>query len=392
MPAPEVFLSAAEVSGDLHGGNLLAALRRERPDLRAWGVGGERLAAAGQEQVAGIDRLSLMGFTEVVPRLASILELIRELKLELTRRRPAVVVLIDAPEFNFRLAAHARSLGLKVVYYISPKVWAWRKGRIATLRRTVDHMLCILPFEEELYRSNGVRATFVGHPLVESVRPAAPPAELRAGFGFDPSQPVVALLPGSRQSELRALLPSLLGAATLLERRTPRPRFLIPAATDALYAALRPLEGEHPGITVVRGRAYDCLAVADAAVVASGTATLEAALIGTPFVAVYRVSRITYLLGRLLVRLRWASLPNILLNEPAVRELIQGECRPDEIAAEVARLLDDHAAAARLRERFTVMKGLLGPPGASQRAAAAIAGEMGSTSAPAPPGASREGD
>lgn len=377
MPGPEIFISSGEVSGDQHAAALLNELRRLRPDLSAWGVGGPRLAAAGQHQLAGIEQLSLVGITEVVPRLGSILALLRRLRRELARRRPAVVVLVDAPDFNLRLADAAHALGLRVVYFITPQVWAWRRGRLRDIRRTVDLALCILPFEEAFFRASGVRVEYVGHPLVDLVRPSAPRHELRSGLGLDPAAPVVALLPGSRRSEIRALLPPLLGAAALLSRRTPRPQFVVPAASPALRPLLAPLAGEPVSARIVEGRAWDCLAAADAAVVASGTATLETALIGTPFVTVYRASPLSYAIAKRLVSVRWASLPNLLLGEPAVLELLQGECRPETIAAEVGRLLDDPGAAMRLGEKCGRVRALLGPGGAAARAAAAVAREAG---------------
>jgi len=377
MSGPDIFISTGEVSGDQHTAALLTELRRLQPDLSAWGVGGPRLADAGQEQLAGIEQLSLVGITEVLPKLGSILALLRRLARELARRRPAVVLLVDAPDFNLRLAKTAHALGLRVVYFITPQVWAWRRGRLADIRRTVDLALCILPFEEAFFRESGVRAEYVGHPLVDLVRPSAPAGALRADLGLDPARPVVALLPGSRRSEVRALLPSLLGAAERLARRAPRPQFVVPAASPAVRPLLAPLAGESVGARIVAGRAWDCLAAADAAVVASGTATLETALIGTPFVTVYRISPLTHAIAKLLIHARWASLPNLLLGEPAVLELLQYECRPESIAAEIERLLDDPAAAVRLREKCGKVRALLGPGGAAARAATAIAREAG---------------
>lgn len=377
MSGPEIFISSGEVSGDQHAAALLNELRRHQPGLSAWGVGGPRLAAAGQSQLAGIEQLSLVGITEVLPRLGSILSLLRRLRRELARRRPAVVLLVDAPEFNLRLAATARALGLRVIYFITPQVWAWRRSRLRDIRRTVDLALCIMPFEEEFFRVAGVRATYVGNPLVDLVRPSAPALELRAAFGLDPARPVVALLPGSRRSEVRALLPSLLGAAKLLARRTPRPQFVVPAASAALRPLLAPLAQAPAAARIVEGRAWDCLAAADAAVVASGTATLETALIGTPFVTVYRMSPLSHAIARRLVNVRWVSLPNLLLGEPAVLELLQRECRPQTIAAEIGRLLDVPAAAVRLREQCGKVRSLFGPGGAAARAAAAVAHEAG---------------
>jgi lipid-A-disaccharide synthase len=377
MPSPEVLVSAGEVSGDQHAAALLTELRALRPDLAAWGVGGPRLAAAGQRQSAGIEQLSLVGITEVLPRVASIFALLRRLTRELARRRPDVVVLVDAPDFNLRLAAAARKLGLRVVYFITPQVWAWRRGRLDDIRRTVDLALCILPFEQSLFREAGVRADFVGHPLTDLVRPSASRRALRAEFGLDPSRPVVAVLPGSRRSELRALMSSLVGAARVLSRRADRPQFLVPTASPELRTLLEPLAAPPAVAQIVAGRAFDCVAAADAAIVASGTATLETALVGTPSVTVYRVSALSHAIARRLVRTRWISLPNLLLGEEAVRELIQRDCRPETIAAEIARLIDDPSAAERVREKCGKVKTLLGPGGAAARAAAAVAREAG---------------
>ncbi len=384
MSASEIFISAGEVSGDLHAAALLNEVRRHRPDLDAWGVGGPRLCAAGQQQVAGIEQLSLVGITEVLPRLGSIMALLRRLKRELARRRPAVVVLVDAPDFNLHLASAAHALGLRVVYFITPQVWAWRRWRLRAIRRTVDLALCILPFEEAFFRNAGVRAEYVGHPLVDLVRPSAPLESLRLEFRLDPGRAVVALLPGSRRSEVRALLPSLLGAARLLSNHRPRPQFVVPAASPAVRPLLEPFTDTPLETRVVDGRAWDCLAAADAAVVASGTATLETALIGTPFVTVYRISALSHAIARRLIHARWASLPNLLLGEAAVVELLQHECRPETIAAEIEGFLDNPAAAVRLLEKYGKVRALLGTGGAAARAAAAIAREAGWPAASAP--------
>ena len=377
MPAPEIFVSACEVSGDLHAAALLGELRRLRPDLQAWGVGGPRLAALGQRQEAGIAELSLVGLTEVLPHLGGIIALLRRIKVELARRRPALVLLVDSPDFNLRVATAARALGLRVIYFITPQVWAWRRGRLRDIRRTVDLALCILPFEEPFFRAAGVRAQYVGNPLVDLVRPSAPRAELRARFGLDPARPTIALLPGSRRAEVRALLAALRGAALLLDARPARPQFLVPAASPSLRPLCERLAAAPLDTRLVDGQAWDCLAAADAAVVASGTATLEAALIGTPFVTVYRLSALSHAIVRRLARVRWASLPNLILGEPAVTELLQDDCRPEKVAAAVRDLIDDAATALRFREKCGKVTGLLGQGGAPARAAAAVAREAG---------------
>jgi lipid-A-disaccharide synthase len=378
MADSEIFLSAGEISGDRYGGEILEALHRLQPELRAFGIGGERLTAAGLEKVAGIESFSLVGITEVLPRLASLLRLLTQVKKLLTRRRPRAVILIDSPEFNFRLAVHARSLGLKVIYYVGPSLWAWRRGRIRTMRRCVDLMLAILPFEEALYRTHGIRVEYVGHPLIDHCRPEMPTEEFLASLGLRSTRPTIAFLPGSRRSEVRAHLPALLEAGTILSQRSPTPNFLFPAASREMLEMMRgAVEKILPGSRLVMGRACDCLAAAQAAVVASGTATLEAALMGTPFVTIYRLSPLSYLAGRILVKIPHITLPNILMREKVVEELIQRDCRSGKIAAEVAPLLDDPEVAFRMREKFAIIRNMLGRGGAADRAASAVMNEIG---------------
>ncbi len=333
MPPPEVFIATGEVSGDLHGGALLEGLRRRCPGIRAFGIGGPRLEAAGLEKLAGIEELSLVGISEVLHRLPAIYRLLGRMKDALERRRPRAVVLVDSPDFNLRLAAHARRLGLKVVYYIGPTVWAWRRGRVAAVRESVDLMLTILPFEEEIYRREGVRSLYVGNPLVDDAATPDPEAFLR-GIGADRGAVLFSLLPGSRTNEVRRLMPVLAGAAHILRRRFPDLHFLVPAASPVLAEEIRGIIGDRLApCTVVSGQAAQCLAVSRAAVVTSGTATLQAALQDTPFVTVYRLAPFSYLVGRLFVKTPWISLPNIIAGEPVVEELIQARCRPEETAA-----------------------------------------------------------
>jgi lipid-A-disaccharide synthase len=314
----------------------------------------------------------------VVPRLFSIYRLLSRVKKTLHRRRPAAVILVDSPDFNLRVARHARSLGIKVIYYISPTVWAWRRGRMRTIRHCVDRMLTILPFEEDLYRRIGVRSTYVGHPLIDRARSAVAGEDFLEGLGLDREACLISILPGSRHSEVRSLLPPLLRAGELLSRHPSRPRFVIPAASVELHDFILPLARRSlPGALVLRGRAMDCLAASRAAMVTSGTATLEAALQGTPFVTVYRLSPLTYWVGRLMVRTPWISLPNIILQQPVVEEFIQHDCRPEAIADGVLRLLDGGEAVVRMKGQFADMRSKLGPGDAAERAAEAVAAETG---------------
>ncbi len=355
---------------------MLASLRRRCPSLAAFGIGGRELESAGLEKLADISQLSLVGITEVLPRLYSIYRLLSRTREELARRRPRAVLLIDAPDFNLPLARHAHGLGIKVIYYISPTIWAWRRRRLETIRKNVDLMLTILPFEEDLYRRNGVRAAYVGQPLVDRAESAVERSIFLQDLGIDEKRDIVAPLPGSRRNEVGRLLPLLLDAADILSRRPSPPAFIFPAASRELFNLLRSSVGDRlPGSVVVQGRAIDVLASARAAVVTSGTATLEAALQNTPFLTVYRLSTLSYLIGRVMVKTPWISLPNILLQKGIVEELIQQECRPDRIASGTARLLDDEQAVLRMKRYFAIMRETLGAGNAADRAAGAVAAE-----------------
>lgn len=377
MSSPEIFFATGEVSGDLHGAAVLDALREHCPDLRARGIGGEHLSRSGMELVAGIEQLSLVGVAEVLPRLGSILRLFRTVRRELKRRPPLAAVLIDSPDFNLRVAAIAGKLGIKVIYYIGPTLWAWRKGRIKTVRRHVDLMLTILPFEERLYTSQGVRARFVGHPLADVRTTGEDTASFLSTLGLTSAGTFVALLPGSRRNEIRRHLPVLLETAERLHRQRDNLHFLIPAASGEALTLIRETVGSGaPWLTVTDGRADLCLSVSRAAVVTSGTATLEAALLGTPFVTIYRLTLPSYLLGRVMVKTPHISLPNILDGSEVVREFIQGDCRPTALAAAIGDLLDDEGLRDNMISRFDkIRRSLAG--GADREAAAAIAAETG---------------
>ncbi len=378
MSSPEFFISAGEISGDLHGGRLLREIRRRDPGITAFGIGGRELEGAGLEKQADISQLSLVGIAEVVPRLFSLLRLLAQAKASIEERRPRAVILIDAPDFNLPLARHAHRLGITVIYYIGPTVWAWRPRRLRTIAANVDLMLTILPFEEDIYRRHGVRVRYVGHPLVDSARPSKPTARFLADLGLDGKSPIVAVLPGSRGNEIRAHMPALVGACRILAGRVPSPRFLFPAASPEIFNLLEGEVGQLSGAILVRGQAVDCLAAAAAAIVTSGTSTLEAALQETPFVTVYRLSTFSYLAGRLLVRTPWISLPNILAGRSVVEEFIQGRCRADLVADAVARLLDDESVFLQMKGHFANIRVNLGPGGSAERAADAVFREIGS--------------
>jgi len=361
---------AGEASGDLHGARLIAELKGMIPGLRTFGLGGGEMRRAGCETVADSAEISVVGITEVLRVLSRARQIFRAILAEVDRRPPKAAVLIDFPEFNLRLARQLKRRGIPVVYYISPQVWAWRRRRVKTIARRVDRMLVLFPFEVEVYRAAGLNAIHVGHPLVDEV-PELPGAWDRPPEAGTPFR--LALLPGSRRSEVEALLPAMLGAVRLLAAELPIHARLIlaPSVPRALVEAA--IEGSGQAVEIVAGDRFRAVADSHLALCASGTATLEVGLLTTPAIVVYRLQPWTYLLGRLLVRLPDISLVNLVLGRRVVPELIQGEARPQRIAAEARSLLADPPAVSRMRRAEAELRGRLGESGASRRAAREVA-------------------
>jgi lipid-A-disaccharide synthase len=370
----DILVVAGEASGDQHGADVVRALRAQDPSLRFFGMGGTHLEAAGVELLYGAHEVSVMGIAEVLPRLPRILSVMRGLEQAARARKPALALLVDIPDFNLRLARKLKAQGVKVAYYVSPMLWAWREGRVRQVAARVDEMLCILPFEEAFYRERGVAARYVGNPVVEQVPAPQPAAAFRKALGVE-DVPTLALLPGSRPSEIRRILPALVGTAQQMVAARPGLQVLVPvaptvdrAAVEAAFAA----GGVKP--VLVDGRAPEVVGASDAAVVASGTAALEAGLMERPFVVVYRVSWLTYWVGRLMLRVAHVALVNLLAQRRVVPELIQGEMTPRRICAELERLWPEGPDRAALLEGLREVRGRLGPPGAAARAAEAVRG------------------
>jgi lipid-A-disaccharide synthase len=373
---PELLVVAGEASGDLHGARLISELRRLVPDLATFGLGGDEMQAAGLQAVAHSSEISVVGLTEALKVLPRAREVFAGLLREVDRRRPALAVLIDFPEFNLRLAKELKQRGLEVAYYISPQVWAWRRGRVKTISRRVDRMLVLFPFEVDLYRGHGVDVVHVGHPLVDEV-PSLPQA-------WDRGEPVgepyrVALLPGSRVSEIEALLPTLLAAVGHLASELPIEAHIVKAPTIARELLEEHVELSGLPVEIVAADRFAAIADSHLALCASGTATLEVGLLGTPMIMVYRLASWTYLLAKLMVRLPDVSLVNLVLGKRIVPELIQGEANPQRIAAEAVRLLTNAAARNEMRGALAGLRQRLGEPGASGRAAAAVAAMLSET-------------
>jgi len=375
-----LMLVAGERSGDILGAELARALRDRLAGLRLFGCVGDAMRQAGVDTVVDAHRLTMMGVTEVISGLPRAYRALQTLVAEVDRRRPQLAVLIDFPDFNLRLAKRLKQRGIPVVYFVSPQVWAWRKGRLRQLKARIKKMLCIFDFEEAIYRQAGIPVEYVGHPLVDLVRPNLAREEFFGRLGLDRVITTVALLPGSREKEVRRILPTMLEAARRVSLRR-KVQFVVAVAPtlDAgwMEKALLERYSRELTIRVATDATHDALRHCDVAIVASGTATLEAALCERPMVVVYRVSRLTYRIGRLLVNLPFYSMVNILAGKQVVPELIQSDFTSARVAGQVEYLLDHSQAREEMVKELRALKERLGPGGAVGRAAEAVV-ELGS--------------
>ena len=360
-----IFISAGEASGDLYGSLLIEALRGRLGGGEFFGCGGDRMRAAGCRTLVDARELAMVGIVEVLPGLPRAWRALQLLKSSVQKDPPALAILIDFPDFNLRLAKELKRLGVPVVYFVAPQVWAWRPGRLKALRRSVDRLLCIFPFEQEFFRAGGVSAEFVGHPLATRVAPTLSGEQFRTRFGLPETAPLIALLPGSRRREIELNLPPLIETARILLAGSASGDycFLVPAASTVGSEWLRG-QTRDSGLTlhVVEDHTYDVLGHSAAAVVASGTATIETALLGTPMVVVYRVSRATWWLGRDLVNTQFFSMVNLVAGQRIVSEFIQDEFQPEAVARDVRLLLESPLLRDRMRQQFRdIAEKLRGP-------------------------------
>lgn len=369
MKPKKILMVAGEASGDLHGAHLVEAIHRIDPGVEFSGVGGEGLERAGMKILYPSRALSVVGITEVLPKIRSILKALRMLKQSLKQERPDLVVLIDFPDFNLRLAKYAHQQGVPVLYYISPQVWVWRSGRVRQIARWVRKMVVFFPFEVPIYRDAGVDVEWVGHPLVDVARPALSREEAFRRFGLDPGRRTIGLLPGSRASEIRRLLPTLLSTAGLLLKEIPTLQFVIPLATTIPRAMVIPFLDQSPvPVALVEGQTYDLMNICELLIAASGTVTLEGALLGTPMIIIYKVSLLSYWIGRALIHVDHIGLANLVAGKRIVPELIQKEANPKLIAEEALRILGDPVLSRQMRESMAEARKRLGEPGATERA------------------------
>ncbi|OGP74069.1 MAG: lipid-A-disaccharide synthase [Deltaproteobacteria bacterium RBG_13_58_19] len=381
-----ILIVAGEASGDSHGARLVAAIKKRLPEAGFSGVGGEALAGQGVEILCQASELAVVGLSEVFGRLPAVWRALRAIAKALKTNRPGLVILVDFPDFNFWVARLARWYGVPVMYYISPQVWAWRSYRVRTLARLVDRLVVIFPFEADFYRQKGLPVDFVGHPFLETLSPLPPRERLLEEWGLGPERFTLALLPGSRASEIERHLPNMLEAAKLIRKAIPEIQFILPLASTAPEGLVKSLvegflgEGENsrgrlssisPGLPlkIITGQSYAALAAAHLAVVASGTATLEAALAGTPTIIVYRLAPLSYELGRRLIKVEHIGMANLLAGERLFPEILQAEFTPERLAQEVIGLVQNPKRLGALKMGLGRIINNLGGPGASARAA-----------------------
>lgn len=371
-----VMFSAGESSGEQHAANMFLELKKQCPNIKGIGMGGAKMARAGIEIRYDSANIAVIGVVEVLKHYGEIRRALTAMKQLLAEQRPDLLVCVDYKEFNFKLAKYAKSIGIKVLFYVSPQVWAWRPGRVKAYGEVIDMMAVIFPFETAYYDAENVPVRYVGHPSVDKVHPLHTKAEDLVSYKLNQNNPVVGLLPGSRANEIKRMLPVMLAAAEQLQVSFPGIQFVLPQADSISDALLQTyLKSSNINVTVVKNQPYDVIQCCDAVMTTSGTATLEISLLTVPMVIVYKLAPITYWLGRWLVNIPFIGLPNIVAGKAIVKELIQHEADPEKLAAEVQRILSDDQYAAQMRENLSRVKQQLGQGGGS-KAMAELALEM----------------
>jgi lipid-A-disaccharide synthase len=368
--AKTIMIVAGEASGDMHGASLVREMLKIDPSLNFYGIGGGKLQEAGVKLLANASEMAVVGLTEVISRLGSFLRIMNRMKKSLDDCKPDLVILIDYPDFNLPLARAACRRGIKVFYYISPQVWAWRKSRIGQIKKNVTAMAVILPFEVDTYGREGFRVDYVGHPLLDLVKTIYSPQQARREFGLKEKDTVIGLLPGSRSSEVVQLLPEMLRAAEIIAKNIPQAKFVLPLA-DTLEKKIITgmISGFSVKVNVIAGRTYDVISCADLAIVASGTATLETALLGVPMIIIYKISPLSYFIGKIAIRVKNIGLVNIIAGKTIVPELIQDQANGAHIAGEALEILTNPQRKQEIIKELAGIRARLGNPGAALRAA-----------------------
>jgi lipid-A-disaccharide synthase len=362
---------AGEASGDMYGAKVVEEAHRLDSSVRFFGIGGQAMRAAGVETLVDSREMAVMGFVEVVAHFGVIYRAFRTMERLLGEEKPDLLILIDYPGFNLRLAAKAKRAGVRVLYFITPQVWAWHASRARKIARLVDHAAVILPFEVPIFEREGLPVTFVGHPLLEMAVPSMSREGSQAAFGLDPTKRTVGLFPGSRRREINSLLPVMLESAGRLGERFSDLQFILPLAPGLDRRVIDAYLSSSPvPVTVVEGKNYDVIQVCDLIIAASGTVTMEIALFGVPMVIVYKISPLSYAIGKRLVQVEHAGICNIIAGERVVPELIQHEAEPGRIVAEAENMLTDGERYREIREKLLAVRAKLGQPGAPGRVAA----------------------
>jgi len=366
----KILIVAGEASGDLHGSRVAEALQRLDPKVQVWAMGGDHLRRAGAKVLIDSSRLAVVGITEVLGRIRGLFQAYRKLRGIIQKKEVTLVILIDFPDFNLRLARVAKETGVPVLYYISPQVWAWRSGRVLKMARWVEKMAVIFPFEVPIYQQAGLEAEFVGHPLLDILDNSSDKCSgdvLKEKWGGDP---LITLLPGSREREVKSLLPEMLRAAEIISGQKQGAKFILAVAPTLKREEVEKwVKSPLPSLLLVEGKTYEAIMAADLVIVASGTATLETAILGKPMVIAYQVSPLSYWVGRFMIKVPWIGLVNIVAGKSLVPELIQGEVRGERIAAEAMRILEDEAYRAEMVAGLKEVQAKLGTPGAAERVA-----------------------
>lgn len=370
MNSNSILIVAGEVSGDIQGGKLVKAIKELSPEIKIAGIGGDNMSSAGMELLRSVDEMSFLGFTEIIKHLPFVRKVMNELLKWIEIERPKIVLLIDYPGFNLRLAEKAKKLGCKIIYYISPQIWAWGKGRIKKIARVVDQMIVIFPFEEELYRNAGVAVEFVGHPILENLEVNSSKEDFFSENDLDSDEILIGLLPGSRTQEVESLYKTMIDAVELLKSEFPNAQSITaksPVLDNAVYDKIAGNDRLKQ-----TNKTYDVMKHSDLLFVASGTATLESACFGTPFIVVYRVSPISWFIGKMLVKIDSIGLVNIVAGKKIAPELLQSDLTPARLAREALNILKDEKSYAETSSELLKVKKLLGEPGASKKAAEII--------------------
>jgi lipid-A-disaccharide synthase len=373
----QILIVAGEASGDLHGGHLVRELKAQHPQLKFEGVGGKHMQDAGVSMLYDISRMGGMGLFEFVNGLWHHVEAYRKLSREIAKGKYRAAILINYPFFNLTLAKVCKQWGCPALFYISPQVWASRKGRVKTIRETVSKMYVILPFEEEIFREARVDVEYLGHPFIDIVQPQVSRDEALQEFGLDPAVKTVGLLPGSRMSEINYLLDDMVGAARILQKELGQCQFLLPIADSIDPELIRQRLGDNSlGIKMVTGRNYDVMNCSDLLIMASGSSTLEAGLFTVPMVIIYRIHPLTYFLAKFITNITHFGLINIVAEEEVVPELLNEQVTPERIAAEALKVLKDPEQARAVRDRLQKVRASLGEPGVVKRIARSMANSM----------------